>query len=478
MPTQYNLFGLGQQNKSSNISAAHRLNCYYDVRKQSDKNLITAYGTPGLDLFTYITGSPTIGIHWAEAKDYLFVVQGKKLYQVYRNGTFLEKGTLTELPALNVSMANNGTQLAIFDGVYAYIYNMDTGVFTDISGSLPWVTTPGVELAGNSVTFLDGMFIALRPATGQFYHSDLYNGLVWGALNFATAESNPDQLVSVVADKGNLALLGYTSIEIWSNVGDVDFPFQRINSSPNEGGLAARWSLAKCKGSVTGLFRNRSGALSVCILNGYELQPLSDSDMDYIFNKYASPSDAIGFSYTLSGKAFYQISFVRADQTWLYDFDSGCWSQLQSYGHKRHIGNMGAAFDDKILVTGYNDGSIYVLNEDSLTDNGVKIVREITGTHFFRLSQNYIAISRLKVDLETGSYAGTETPQMMLQISRDGGHSWGRELWTSMGKVGEYGKIAEFRRLGMAKDWLFKIRVSDNIKFAIINAVVEGEELS
>ena len=235
------------------------------MQDDSDKTHVSAYCTPGLTEFTYITGQPTLGMHWVEAKDYFFVVQQKTLYQVYKNGTFVSRGTLNEVPALYVSMANNGTQLAIFDGVYAYIYNVDTLAFTDITSTLPWVTTPGTDLAGNSVTFLDSFFIALRPGTGQFYMSASYNGLTWNPLDFATAESNPDQLVAVVADKGNLSLLGYTSVEIWSNVGDPDFPFQRINASPNEGGLAARWSLAKCRGAITGLFRNRNGALSVCV---------------------------------------------------------------------------------------------------------------------------------------------------------------------------------------------------------------------
>jgi hypothetical protein len=460
------------------MTASHRLNVYYDVQDDVDKTLASIYGTPGLTDFSYITGQPSLGLHWVEAKDFYFVVQEKTLYQLYKNGTFVSRGTLVATPASYVSMADNGTQLAIFDGLYAYIYNMDTNVFTDITASLPWVTTPGTDFAGNSVTFLDGMFIALRPGTGQFYISNLYNGLIWNPLDFATAESNPDQLVSIAADKGNLTLLGYTSIEIWSNIGDTDFPFQRINASPNEGGLAARWSLAKCKGDITGLFRNKNGALSICMLVGYLLQPISTKDLDYIISNYQSPTDAVGFGYTMNGRAFYQITFRTEGKTWLYDFLSGAWSQLQSYGHDRHIGDLCASYDNLLIVSGYNDGRIYLLDADNYTDNGERIIREITGTHSFRPSYNNITIRRLRIDIEGGVGTLALNPKMMLQISRDYGHTWGRELWVDMGKEGEYKHRAEWRRLGMSRDWVFKIRMSDPVKLVINNAVVEGEELS
>jgi hypothetical protein len=416
---------------------------------------------------------------WLTSNNKFFVVQGDVLWEIFNDGSSKRIHTLTAMPPGKVSMADNGTQLCIFAGEYAYIYNTKTSVFTDISANLPWVTTAGIELAGASVTFLDGRFIALRPDTGQFYISKLYDGLVWADLDFATAESNPDPLVAVIADKGNLALLGASSIELWANNGDVLFPYQRINAAPSDGGLSARWSLAKCKGAITGLFRNRSGALSVCVLNGYNLEPVSTPEIDYLFNNYTTPSDAIAFSYTMNGRAFYEITFQAQGLTWLYDFTSGAWSQLQSNGLTRHLGDMCAAYDTKLVVSDYRDGNLYLLDADVFTDNGAMIEREIIGSHLFRPSQNMTSMRRLRVDMEGGvglvSGQGSE-PKIMLSISRDHGHTWGRELVTGFGKLGEYRKRAEWRRLGMARDWVFKLRICDPVKICILNAVVEGEE--
>lgn len=200
--------------------------------------------------------------------------------------------------------------------------------------------------------------------------------------------------------------------------------------------------------------------------------------MDYIFNNYSSPTDAVGFGYTLNGRAFYQITFVNEQKTWLYDFTSGAWSQLQSYGYERHLANLSNAFDTLLLVSGYNDGSLYILDADVFTDNGERIVREITGTHAFRGSLNNNTFRRLRVDMEGGVGTLDLDPKMMLQISRDYGHTWGREMWVSMGKIGNYLKRAEWRRLGQARDFIFKIRITDPVKIVINSAVIEGQELS
>lgn len=476
--TTYNLFGLGTQSKSSNFTAAKRLNCYFDLQKTGDKANVVAYGTPGLTEFLQISEQKITGIHYVEKTDRMFIVQGRYLYRVRSNATYSKRGELNNEPGAYVGMANNGDQIAIFDGVYAYIFDIPSLTFTDITASLPWVTTPGQDLAGDSVTFLDGRFIVRRPNTGQFYISGLYDGLTWGALDFATAENSPDPLVDIMADKGNLALIGSTSVELWSNVGDPVFPYQRINASPTDGGCAARWSLQKCKSSITGLFKNKQGALSVCVLDGYQLIPISDYDIDYIINGYDNVTDAVGYSYVMAGRQFYQISFPSENKTWLYDFESKCWSQLKSQYSTRHYGNIGTAYDNKHFISDYRKGILYYLDVTNNTDNGDIIEREITGTHLNVQSMNYSIIQRLRVDCETGIGTPTLNPQLMLQISRDYGHTWGNEMWQNMGKSGEYTKRCEWRRLGKARDWLFKLRMTDNAKFAIIGAVVEALELN
>jgi len=59
-------------------------------------------------------------------------------------------------------------------------------------------------------------------------------------------------------------------------------------------------------------------------------------------------------------------------------------------------------------------------------------------------------------------------PQIMLQISKDYGHTWGTERWQSLGKTGEYKQRVRWTRLGCGYAFTFKLRISDPVKRSII----------
>ena len=474
MPQEIKIFGLGQQSKSSNITAMNRLNVYYDVQPDSDKAPIVAYGTPGTILFSTASSQPSRGMHWVESNNVLYVVQRGDLWGIAADGTATLVAALTTYNQSDIngriSMANNGLQICIVTGTYGYIYNVTTNTLTDITASLP-------AGGADTVTFLDSYFIVNRANTGQFYLSAQYDGLTWNALDFATAESNPDNLQAVIADKGYLALLGTSSIELWVNSGAQAFTFERVNGSPSPSGLMARWSLSRCGDFLTGLFKTKHGALFVGQLQGYNVMQVSTPDIDYIINQYQSPSDAVGFGYTLNGRIYYQITFQAEGKTWLYDVMSNAWSQLKSWGISRHFGDLCCAFNSKLIISHYANGTLSYLSQQAFTDNGHPIEREITGSHLFTPGRNKTRISRLRIDMEGGvGDLTTSNPTVMLSVSRDGGHTFGQELWTTIGAQGDFTMRAEWRRLGCARDWVFKLRMTDPVKFVLIQGVIEATQ--
>ena len=58
----------------------------------------------------------------------------------------------------------------------------------------------------------------------------------------------------------------------------------------------------------------------------------------------------------------------------------------------------------------------------------------------------------------------------MLQVSRDGGYTWGNEMWTTPGQAGEFLHRAEWRRLGVSRNYVFKFRITDPVKVTMISA--------
>ena len=155
-----NLFGLGNQSKSPNLTAANRLNLYYDIQTDNDKTQIAALCTPGLDLFCTPSPNKTYGLHWMETVNKLFVVQKSTLYEVSPDGTSTAIATISQDLNNRVSMANNGTELCIVSGKFAFIFNTSTRTISNITGLIAYDGQ-----VADTVTFLDGRFIINRPNT-------------------------------------------------------------------------------------------------------------------------------------------------------------------------------------------------------------------------------------------------------------------------------------------------------------------------
>ena len=91
--------------------------------------------------------------------------------------------------------------------------------------------------------------------------------------------------------------------------------------------------------------------------------------------------------------------------------------------------------------------------------------------------------SRFQLDLETGvglpdvltGLGLGDDPQIMLDWSDDGGHSWRPERWQSAGTAGQTNRRALWRRLGRSRDRVFRITVSDPVKWAFVDAYLSGK---
>ena len=166
--------------------------------------------------------------------------------------------------------------------------------------------------------------------------------------------------------------------------------------------------------------------------------------------------------------------------TWLYDATSESWSVLTSGSDSRHYGQRGTQYQGQIVVSDYRNGNLYELDALTYTDNGDYIARELITPHTFASSSyNRLLIYRLRLDMEQGVGlidGQGSNPQVMLQVSRDGGYTWGMELLATPGAIGEYLKRCEWRRLGGSRSFVFKIRITDPIKVVLIGCTAYATE--
>lgn len=113
------LFGTGVESISPNITSQRRVNMYYDVRQDKDKNELVLIQSPGLTLFVQLPTSPIRGMLTDGL--YAYVVAGNVLYLISPQGAWCELGTLNTSANLPVTMSFGETQIIIVDGFFGYV---------------------------------------------------------------------------------------------------------------------------------------------------------------------------------------------------------------------------------------------------------------------------------------------------------------------------------------------------------------------
>jgi hypothetical protein len=297
----------------------------------------------------------------------------------------------------------------------------------------------------------------------------------------ASAEGDPDKLVSLIVDHREVWLFGTNSTEVWYDAGLPDFPLQRIQGAFNEIGCAAPYSVAKVDNSVFWLGSDARGRGIVYRANGYTGVRVSTHAVEWQIQQYSDISDALAYSYQQDGHIFYVLIFPTANTTWVYDASTQVWHERAGWSNgdfTRHRSNCQVVYNNEILVGDYENGNIYAFDLEDYSDNG-DIQKWLRSWRALKTGENNLKRSAhhtLQIDCETGvglNVGQGSDPQMMLRWSDDGGHTWSNEHWVSMGKVGEYYRRAIFRRLGMTlkiRDRVYEISGTDPVKIAIMGA--------
>ena len=427
---------------------------------------------PGLRLLTTIGSGPIRGLwtHSTGGRD-AYVVSGNKFYKIDTsyNATFL--GTVSGTGP--VSIADSGTQIFIACNPDAYVYTESTNTFAKI-------TDP--DFAGAAtVCYIDGYFAFNQPNTQIIWVTDIFNGTVINPLAFGAAESSPDQVVAVVSNNREVWVFGQGTTEVWYDAGTIPFPLTPIQGAYNEIGCLAPFSIAKLDNSIFWLGADPRGYGIIYRNQGYTGKRVSTHAVEYAIQQYGDISDAEAYTYQEEGHAFYVLNFPTANATWVYDVATSAWHERASWNNgafMRHRSQCQMNFNNLTIVGDYQNGNIYALDLDVYSDNGdiQKWVRSWRPLGANANNMKRTAQHTLQLDCQSGvglNLGQGQDPQVMLRWSDDGGHTWSSEHWISMGKIGEYGYRAIWRRLGMTtklRDRIYEVSGTDPNKVVIVGA--------
>jgi len=441
------------------------VNLFLEMGGEGSKTPAALLGTPGLTALGMLRelGGEVRGM--IEANGYLYAACASNLYRVTPAGAVYDLGAGSSYTG-PVSLADSGVELCLVDDSGAcYVHTYATGVTVR-------VTDP--DFPGSvRVAYLDGRFLHITPDSQQFFCSDLFNGSSFNGLAFASAESQPDKLVSLIVDHREVWLLGARTVEVWFNSGAADFPYERRDGAYLEIGCGARNSVAKLDNTVFWL----SDRGTIVRAAGYTPQIISTRAIEYQISTYAVTDDAVAWAYTHEGHAYYVLTFPAAGATWVYDASTGYWHQRESWGLNRWRANCHAEFAGMHLVGDVANSKIYYLNMDAYTEDGARIRRTrvcpIMTNDGARVRMDSLTVDfQPGVGLPAGSGQG-EDPQAVLDWSDDGGQTWSNQYSASLGKLGQYITRVIWRRLGMFRNRVLRLTITDPVKVVITGAYAQ-----
>lgn len=340
--------------------------------------------------------------------------------------------------------------------------------------------------------YQDTYGIYIRQNSYRFYISAVDDFTSVNALNYASSNSLPDNLVAGISIRGELYLFGQVHTQVFYDTGNPTFPFQNRSNILINYGCAAPYSLVAAHNNML-LFlgKNKDGSYIFVSLMDYNCNIISTEAINAELRSYIKVDDAASQVIEWNGHIFYVTTFPTADRTWVYDINTDSWAEWRSLLYNtfpfelptrqgRWKGNWHAFFNGMNLVGDFESGKIFKLDDSYFYDDGRAITCERT-TQVIYNQNNYITIYALHLDVETGvglvydTLENYEDPKVMLQVSRDSGKSWGNELWRTLGKLGHFKTRVRWSGIGTARVFTFRIRISDPVYRVIMGAVADLE---
>ena len=413
--------------------SARLINMYPE--KGGSRSPVTLRGAPGLKATTSL-GSGRVR-SMISASDGLYAAVGGQF--VRWNGTSV--AVLGSLPDGSTTMARNRSQIGITAGGKYHVWNGTA--LSEIAGA--------AFSSFGSVTYLDN-FMVLNQLGGEAYqYSGAGDAASLAALDFASAETSPDNLIRIVSVGGILWMLGADSVEAWRNAGAQDNPFRRISELRLEKGLRSANEVVLLDNTF--MFVSNEGRV-------YRQEggvPVNVSS-DAVSATLAKTTDVVGFSYQFNNHDFLCLRFGDRP-AWIYDPSTQKW-------HERSTGTTHQPWE--VTATVQHNGVWYAGTEDGTLctfggyqDRGGELRRDATSALLTNGAERF-TINKVDLRLE-----GSGT--VMVRKSKDG-RTFSDERQHTFG--GTYGERFTLRGLGQYRDFCMSVACTDNTEFAIHGASI------
>lgn len=341
-------------------------------------------------------------------------------------------------------------------------------------------------ISARHCAFLDGYFLVSGNAvtTSQtsgpksVWMSGYYDGRIWDATLFQEKAAYPDNIARILNDHEELWLFGdNASTEVWRNIGQSPYPFQRDPGAVVPQAAVAEWSPVSVQNGVAWLGGDTRGQVTAWFATGFQPVRISNHAIEKEWSTYSTCADAIGYNYAERGHSFWVLTFPTANVTW-------CWDALTNMWHRRGVWN-GTSFDRQLqayhgfefgkhYVCSYSTGKVYWMDKSLFADDGAPV--------YIRRTAPYIAseLDRFSIDELRLDYKYDPALTITLAASYNGGNTWTAEKSPSGLKVWHDNAAsvagAAWRRQGQSRARLFRLTGYGAAPRQLVNAYINPQD--
>lgn len=495
------LVGQSYQLKARNLSSQRTINWFIENYGEEDKHGKSKQAlvmTPGAVLAVTLGSDPSApcrGLYYSSTgtapyyESRLYGVWGTTVYRFntaitvgYPIGNMSSSGDA-------VSMCDNGEggKFVIVDGIKMYSYPMANvdGVGTLTEVTLPWKlkTIPAntVRIQPTFVCFLGQRLIVNDRYGNQFFFFKLASTDYDFTTNtsFYSAEQSADAITAMRVVNGALFIWGSRSYEIWRTTDNLGDPFSYVGGSSSAIGIKAPASVASIDNKVFWLGASDVGCDTVYMGESQTIERISTNGIEDQILSLSNRDRAIGWCYSRNGNTFYILSFIADNRTFCYEASTGTWTErlgrdILTQEWKVYPYVYGTFARDHVYCGTLNGNVLAYLDDDTYVEwNGDPIVRQRISPVYFE-DMNNIMIKEILVDGLVGnstllSGQGSD-PLLLMEVSKDGGSTYGNTRSKSIGKQGNYRKVVRWNALGIGREIVFKFTFSDPIPYSIYQA--------
>ena len=479
---------------------------------------------PGLKRLYNISGNcrgcyvSTRGLRADSSPEDMFAVFGNMLYRLTNTGyTALFPVAASQRRVCFAETGGPRAMMLVADGASLHWYDLQEGTFGQVQ--LPAaVEGDGHTVRPTFVQVVSGCIVINDIDSGYCYYSksypladdtrqvfDLDNGQVqyesdgitvkmktvssfdwcfyddYHVQMFFSGESSSDCVNGLIAVGAQLYVFGPKSVEIMSYLGQENNNWSRLYFSAQDSfGLEAPSTLCSVDNAV--YFISSGKARGKCCMKavGTNFEVISDNWLDEKLE--SEPTDtAFAFPYATGEHSFVVFQLPTLGECWCHDLTTGDWHQRTSRDRKSGLEcrwrASGVAYWRQKLYAFTSDGCVCEFSgwvEEFPDGYSLPVIRH-RQTEVLVSDNRPFILEEIAIECNTGSHASYDRePEVLLEISKDGGNTYGNVRHANFGNVGEYSHRVRFHACGMVRLAVMRVTFSEPMDFVITSCDIRA----